>query len=48
MYHGGIVPCRLRMAVRRLIDAANGRVSSYVISDIGASELGRWQPWQLR
>src|SRR5262245_10853025 len=48
MYHGGIVPCLLRMDVRRLIAAANGRTSSYVSSDIGASELGRWQFWQLR
>src|SRR5262245_38410130 len=48
MYHGGIVPCLLRMLVRRLIAAANGRASSYVNSDIGASELGWWQFWQLR
>src|SRR5436190_20407424 len=48
MYHGGIVLCLLRMAVRRLIDAAYGRTSSYVVSDIGASEFGRWQFWQLR
>jgi hypothetical protein len=31
-----------------LIDAAYGRTSSYVIKDIGATELGRWQLWQLR
>src|SRR4051812_29793403 len=48
MYHGGIVPCLLRIAVRRLIDAAYGRTSSYVSSGIGAREFGRWQFWQLR
>src|SRR5580700_8666399 len=37
--HGGIC----RAATRCLIERAQGRVSSYVTSDIGAIESGRWQ-----
>ena len=29
------------------IDFAQGRTSSYVMSDIGATSPGRWQPTQL-
>jgi len=36
MCHGGI----WRVSTRFLIDRAHGRVSSYVMSDIGAIELG--------
>ena len=39
MCHGGIC----RDATRTLIDLAHGRVSSYVISDIGAIDPGWWQ-----
>jgi hypothetical protein len=34
--------------VRCFIERAQGRTSSYVISDIGATEFGRWHVWQLR
>src|SRR3954451_19191687 len=39
MCHGGI----WRDATRVLMARAHGRASSYVISDIGAIEFGRWQ-----
>jgi hypothetical protein len=44
MCHGGMS----RAVVFVLIDRAYGRTSSYVISDIGALESGRWQFWQER
>src|SRR2546423_1336661 len=44
MCHGGMSRC----ATRCLIDRAQGRASSYVMSDIGATVPGRWQTWQLR
>src|SRR5881396_306584 len=44
MCHGGIS----RATTRRLIDRAQGRASSYVISDIGAIDSGRWHVWQER
>src|SRR5471032_201142 len=40
--HGGIC----RASTRCLIERAHGRASSYVSSDIGAMEPGRWQFWQ--
>src|SRR6516225_1169598 len=47
MCHGGI--CRVETRAR--IDRAHGRTSSYVMSDIGAMEFGRWQTshfrWQI-
>src|SRR5689334_24209028 len=36
--HGGI----WRSATRALIERTHGRVSAYVLSDIGAIESGRW------
>src|SRR5262245_38300151 len=44
MPHGGIS----RDDTRCLIDLAHGRASSYVKSDMGATEPGRWQFWQER
>src|SRR6185312_10137732 len=41
--HGGMV----RAATRVRIARAQGRVSSYVTSDIGAIESGRWQAWHF-
>src|SRR5438093_6762049 len=41
MNHGGIS----RVTTFCLIDFAHGRVSWYVISDIGANVFGRWQTW---
>ena len=48
MNQGGITPTGLSRLVRCLMLRAQGRTSSYVISDIGAMESGRWQFWQLR
>src|SRR5215510_2613710 len=48
MYQGGITPIFGPRPVRVLIVRAHGRTSSYVMSDIGATPLGRWQFWQLR
>src|SRR5438034_360885 len=47
-YHGGITPALGPMPVRCLMARAQGRTSSYVTSDIGATPSGRWQFWQLR
>jgi hypothetical protein len=41
MYQGGITPGLSRSCVRCLIARAYGRTSSYVISDIGATDAGR-------
>ena len=41
--HGGIA----RETTRCLIDFAQGRASSYDISDIGANIVGRWHSTQL-
>src|SRR5688572_2989849 len=43
MYHGGITPALGPIPVRVLIDRAQGRTSSYEMSDIGATPSGRWQ-----
>ena len=48
MNHGGMAPRLLRSAVRVLMARAHGRTSSYVSSDIGATDAGRWHSWQLR
>ena len=37
-----------RLSTRALIERAQGRVSSYVSSDIGAMLSGRWHSWQER
>jgi hypothetical protein len=42
MCHGGIS----RAVTFVLIERAQGRASSYVSSDIGATDPGRWQFWQ--
>ena len=42
MYHGGITPGLSRSPVRYLMARAQGRTSSYEMSDIGAREFGRW------
>src|SRR5215831_5405197 len=38
MNHGGISRCEIFV----LMDRAHGRASSYVVSDIGAIDPGRW------
>ena len=48
MNQGGILPTAPVWPVRCLMLRAQGRTSSYVISDIGAMDSGRWQCWQLR
>src|SRR5215831_733071 len=48
MNHGGIAPCLSRREVRSFMARAHGRTSLYVMRDIGATELGWWQFWQLR
>ena len=48
MNHGGMAPRLFRSAVRALMARAQGRASSYVSSDIGATDAGRWHCWQLR
>src|SRR5438067_6062581 len=48
MNQGGITVGLSRRAVLIFIAFAHGRASSYVRSDIGATDPGRWQPWQLR
>src|SRR5262245_63275037 len=45
--HGGIAPRCHRRAVRSFMERAQGLASSYVRSDIGATEFGRWHLWQL-
>src|SRR5262245_50631319 len=45
---GGIAPRWLRSAVLAFIALAQGRASSYVSSDMGATESGRWQAWHFR
>ena len=42
MYHGGMTPGLSRSPVRFLMARAQGRTSSYEMSDIGASASGRW------
>src|SRR5262245_4075010 len=48
MNHGGIAPRLVPSPVRVFMARAYGLASSYVRSDIGATESGRWQFWQLR
>src|SRR5438876_6623695 len=48
MNHGGMTFGLFRSAVRTFIDLAQGRTSSYVSKDIGATDPGRWHIWQLR
>ena len=48
MYQGGMTPGLSRSPVRYLMARAQGRTSSYEMSDIGAREFGRWHFWQLR
>src|SRR5216684_6576707 len=45
---GGMAPLWLLRAVRAFMERAQGLASSYVRSDMGATESGRWQSWQLR
>jgi hypothetical protein len=48
MPQGGIAPRWLRSPVFAFMALAQGRASSYVRRDIGATESGRWQLWHFR
>ena len=48
MYQGGMTSGLPTRPVRYFMARAHGRACSYVSSDIGATDSGRWHCWQLR